>query len=163
MRDLPGKANPIGRVAIALGYAFLGWGYCGAIIGIGRQLMSMRATLILHAIGAPVGFALLSFCYFRQSTCFSPMRAALLFLAVVIGMDVFVVAPFVEKSFEMFFSPLGTWLPLALIFVATYLVGAVMRRRRGQPMQSPLPTPASVTPTPGAPVPPPPGQEERPR
>jgi hypothetical protein len=39
---------------------------------------------------------------------------------------VFVVALLVEKSFDMFRSVLGTWLPFALIFLATWLTGIVM-------------------------------------
>ena len=43
--------------------------------------------------------------------------------AVVILMDLFVVALFIERSFAMFGSFLGTRLPFALIFTATYLTG----------------------------------------
>ena len=34
-------------------YAFAGWLFCGATVGIGRELMSIRLTLIVHAIAAP--------------------------------------------------------------------------------------------------------------
>jgi hypothetical protein len=34
-----------------------------------------------------------------------------------------VVAPLFERSFAMFASVLGTWIPFALIFLSTYLVG----------------------------------------
>jgi hypothetical protein len=44
------------------------------------------------------------------------------FLAVVI-MDVFVVALLIQRKFTMFRSVLGTWLPFALIFASTYIVG----------------------------------------
>jgi hypothetical protein len=45
------------------------------------------------------------------------------FIGFVILMDFFVIAIFVEKSFAMFGSLLGTWIPFGLIFAATYLVG----------------------------------------
>ena len=83
----------------------------------------MQSTLIIHAIGAPIGFALISFIYFKRFAFTSPLQTALLFIGVVIVMDVFVVALLIEKNFAMLASPLGTWLPLALIFSITYLTG----------------------------------------
>jgi hypothetical protein len=38
-------------------------------------------------------------------------------------MDAFVVAPLLERSYAMFASALGTWIPFALIFGSTYAVG----------------------------------------
>jgi len=37
-------------------------------------------------------------------------------------LDASIIAPFAEKSFAMFASVLGTWIPFGLIFFATYLV-----------------------------------------
>jgi len=88
----------------------------------------MQATLVMHAIGAPLGFVLISLLYFKKFAFTSPLQTALLFLAVIIGMDVFVVALIIEKSLAMFASPLGTWLPLALIFSATYFTGILCRK-----------------------------------
>jgi len=39
-----------------------------------------------------------------------------------------VVATFIEKSYAMFASILGTWIPFALIFGSTYLVGVYVVR-----------------------------------
>jgi hypothetical protein len=115
------------KSAIIFGHALVGWMYCGALIGIGRQFMSLQATLIMHAAGAPLGFGLISLLYFKKFAFTSPLQTALLFTGIVVGMDLFVVALIIEKSFAMFASPLGTWLPLALIFSATYLVGALCK------------------------------------
>jgi hypothetical protein len=60
----------------------------------------------------------------------SPLQTASLFLAVVASLDIFVVEVFIEESFAMFANPLGTWLPLALIFAATYLTGVIVARTR---------------------------------
>jgi hypothetical protein len=70
-----------------------------------------------------LGFLLVSLFYFKRFAFTGPLATALLFLGIVIGMDVFVVALVIEKSFVMFASFLGTWLPLALIFGATYFTG----------------------------------------
>lgn len=42
----------------------------------------------------------------------------------------YVVALFINRSLEMFTSLLGTWLPFALIFAATYLAGLIIQRNR---------------------------------
>jgi hypothetical protein len=120
---MSGKASATYKGAIILGHALIGWMYCAALIGIGSRFMSMQATLFLHAIGAPLGFALVSFFYFRSFSYTSPLRTAVLFLGIIIGIDVFVVALIIVKSFAMFTNILGTWLPFALIFSATYLTG----------------------------------------
>ncbi len=113
----------VGRAAIIFAHGLVGWAYCGALIGIGRQLFPMQTTLVIHAIGAPVGFALISLFYFRKFSFTSPIRTALLFLSIVVALDLFLVAPVFEKSFAMFESVLGTWIPFALIFIATLVTG----------------------------------------
>ncbi len=54
------------------------------------------------------------------------------YASVVILLDFFVVATFIERSYAMFATPPGTWIPFALIFAATYLAGlyATARSRR---------------------------------
>jgi len=121
------EISTLTKGAIILGHALIGWIYCGTLIGIGRQFMSMQTTLVMHAIGAPLGFIIISLHYFKRFAFTSPLQAAFLFLAVVIAMDVFVVAMLIEKSFAMFASPLGTWLPLALIFSSTHMTGVICK------------------------------------
>ena len=117
------------KIIIAiLTHAFVGWGLCGAIIGIGRNVTSMQVTLIVHAIGAPIIFAIITRIYFRWFRYTTALQTATAFIFFVILMDVMVVALLIEKSFEMFTSPLGTWLPFALIFASVYLTG---RRQAG--------------------------------
>jgi hypothetical protein len=59
----------------------------------------------------------------------NPFAIAAAFVAIVVLMDVIVVAMLVQHSFEMFTSFVGTWLPLVLIFGSTYLTGAIVRAR----------------------------------
>ena len=70
-----------------------------------------------------MGFALISLFYYRRYAFTSPMQTAAAFLGVVVALDLFLVAPVFEKSYTMFSSVLGTWIPFALIFAVTYLVG----------------------------------------
>jgi hypothetical protein len=92
-------------------------------------MLSLEAALLIHAIGAPLGFAAISLFYFRRFAFTTPLQTASAFLGVVVALDLFLVAPFLEKSFAMFASPLGTWIPFALIFTATYVMGGVAAGR----------------------------------
>lgn len=109
------------------GFALVGLLICGATIGIGRQVLSMQATLILHAVVAPVAFLALAWWYSRWFPAILAKRVSGTMLGIVVGLDALLVAPFIERSYAMFGSWLGTWLPFALIAVAAH-AGA----RRGQ-------------------------------
>jgi hypothetical protein len=106
-----------------LAFAFVGWAICGAIMGIGRAVTSLENTLVIHAIGAPIVFGVLSLIYFRKFNYTTPLQTAIAFVSFVVFMDVFLIAVFVEKSFAMFASILGTWIPFSLIFLSTFLTG----------------------------------------
>ena len=111
------------KTVVIFAHALVGWGLCGAIIGVGRSVTSMENTLIIHAIGVPIIFSIIALIYFRYFGYTSPLQTAAIFFSFAILMDFFVIALFVEKSFTMFASVLGTWIPFALIFVSTYIVG----------------------------------------
>jgi hypothetical protein len=53
-------------------HAFVGWVLCGATIGFGMATMSMQNTLIIHAIAAPIYFALISVIYFTKFNYTTP-------------------------------------------------------------------------------------------
>lgn len=98
-------------------------------MGIGMAVTSEGNALIIHAVAAPIVFAVLSFIYFTKFDYTTPLQTAAIFVAFVIAVDVFVVALLILNSFEMFTSPLGTWIPFALILLATYLVGLYVQMR----------------------------------
>jgi len=56
------------------------------------------------------------------------LQTAVIFVGFVIAVDFFLVALLMLNSFEMFTSPLGTWIPFVLIFLATYLTGLYVRK-----------------------------------
>ena len=115
------------RLAVIVGHAAVGWAFCGGIMAIGQQLTTLDRTLIIHAVGAPVGFAVITWFYYRKFGFTSPLQTASLFLLVVIALDVFVVALLIERSFDMFKSPLGTWIPLSLSFLSTWFTALFMK------------------------------------
>lgn len=118
------------KIFIILVHAFIGWAICAAIMGIGMQYFSLKTTLIIHAIGGPFGFAILSWFYFRKFDYTTPLQTAIIFVAFVIFMDFFIVALLIEKSLDMFKSVSGTWIPFALIFLATYFTGLIVSRKK---------------------------------
>jgi hypothetical protein len=117
------------KIAIILTYAFVGWALCAATMGIGMAVTSLDNTLVIHAIGAPIFFAIVSLVYFRKFNFTKPLQTAVIFVTFVVAMDVFVVAMLINHSFEMFTSLLGTWIPFALIFLSTWLTGLFVTRR----------------------------------
>jgi hypothetical protein len=117
------KPGRLYKAAVIAMHALVGWAYCGVLIGVGWQILPTHATLVLHAVGAPVGFALISLLYYRKFAFTSPLQTALAFLGIVVALDLFLVAPIFEKNYAMFASALGTWIPFALIFAATYFTG----------------------------------------
>jgi len=124
------QTSTVKKVVVILAHALVGWALCGSIIGIGRSLTTMETTLVVHAIGAPLIFGILSLLYFRKFNYTTPLQTAVIFTGFAILMDVFVIALLVEKSFVMFTVPIGTWIPLASIFLVTYLVGMIFSRKR---------------------------------
>jgi hypothetical protein len=118
------------KIVIILIHALVGWALCAATMGIGMAITSLETTLIIHAIAAPIFFAAISVVYFNKFNYTSPFQTAGIFIAFVIAMDFFVVAMLINHSFEMFTSLLGTWIPFALIFVSTYIIGILARKNQ---------------------------------
>jgi hypothetical protein len=124
------NAMNVKQLATILAHALVGWALCAATMGIGMATMPIQTTLIVHAIGAPVFFTIVSLVYFRKFNYTAPLQTALIFVGFVITVDFFVVSLLILKSLEMFTSPLGTWIPFALIFASTYLTGLFTVKRR---------------------------------
>ena len=114
------------KILIILAHAFIGWTLCAATMGIGTAVTTLDNALIIHAIAAPIFFGGISLIYFRKFNYTTPLQTASFFLVFVIAMDFFVVAILINRSFEMFDSLLGTWLPFMLIFASSYLMGHLM-------------------------------------
>jgi hypothetical protein len=109
--------------------AFALWALCGGVMGVGMALLPLQMALVVHAIATPVIAGCISLVYFRKFGTTSPSQTAGAFTLFVIMMDFFVVALLIERSFEMFTSFIGTWLPFVLIFTATYMTGKYAGRR----------------------------------
>ena len=107
----------------------MGWALCFATIGIGLAVSTLQPALIAHAIAAPIYFFAVTWSYFRWFGYTTPLQTALAFTGFVMVVDFFLVALVINRSIEMFLSPLGTWIPFALIFASTWLAGMLFANR----------------------------------
>ena len=114
------------KTAVVVGFGVAVWAFCGALVGVGRLFMDMDMAMIVRAVGAPVGAAIASWFYFRNFFFTRPLATAVIFVVISLALDVLIVALLIEKSFNVFSSFLGVWLPQALIFSATYSTGKFM-------------------------------------
>lgn len=117
------------EIITVLFFGFIGQLGCWGLMMGGQSITTLDNALIIHAIGAPIVFALVSFVYFKKLNYTNPLITGITFLAVVVLMDFFIVSLLINKSFDMFLSPIGTWIPFALIFTSTYLTGTFVRNR----------------------------------
>jgi hypothetical protein len=117
------------KILILLIHAFIVWVLCGMTIAIGRSITSIELTLIIHLIAAPVYACIVSLVYYRKFNFTSPIQTAFIFLLFVIIMDAGLVAPVFEKSYGMFKSLIGTWIPFTLIFLSAYISGLLIKRK----------------------------------
>ncbi len=116
------------KIFVILTHAFIGWVLCAATMGVGLALTSLENTLIIHAVGAPIFFSLVSLHYFFKFSYTTPLRTVLIFVGSVITVDFFVVALMINGSLDMFASLMGTWIPFALILVSSFGTGLVVRK-----------------------------------
>jgi hypothetical protein len=105
-------------------------------MGVGMAVTTLQTTLIVHPVAAPLFFFGLSLLYFTRFHYTTPLQTALIFTGFVIALDFFVVALVINKSLEMFASPLGTWIPFALIFGSTLVAGLLAGRGEAAEVRS---------------------------
>jgi menaquinone-dependent protoporphyrinogen oxidase len=124
-----------------LANGFVGWLlWASAMAGLLRVL-GAPAALVVHAILAPLIFGLVARHYFRARGARDPLPTAITWTALVVLLDLVLVAGFIERSLARFGSLAGTWLPLALVFLAIWVVGVVMSSLPWPKAQDALPPP----------------------
>ncbi len=124
------------KLLILFAHGFVLWMLCGAVMYIGRSVTTLDVTLAIHLVAAPVFAAGLTWLYFTRfnHSFTTPLQTALAITGFVFIADFLIIAPLFEKSFAMFESAIGTWIPFLLIFAATYLTGAYLIRSKRVPM-----------------------------
>lgn len=114
------------KILVVLLHAFVGWALCAATMGIGMAVTNLQTALIVHAIGAPIFFAVVSYVYFSRFSYTRPLPTSVIFVAFVMLVDFLVVALLINKSLSMFESLIGTWIPFALIFGSAFITGTTV-------------------------------------
>jgi hypothetical protein len=109
-----------------LGLGLTAWAGCGAVMAIGRRVLGLEKALRLHLALAPVIAFLASSLHKLLAPEFGTVLRAASITGLVILLDVAIVAPFLERSFAMFRSPIGTWLPFAAMFLASLAAGILV-------------------------------------
>ena len=110
-----------------IGLALVLWGACGSVIVIGRRLWSIDTTLRVHLIAAPIIAFLVAAAHKQLAPGFDPLLRAAAITIIVMLLDALVVAPLFERSYAMFRSVIGTWLPFVAIFAAAWAAGVLTR------------------------------------
>ena len=103
--------------------AFVLWGACGGVIAVGRRLWSLDTTLRVHLVAAAIIAFLVAAAHRALAPEFDPLLRAAAITVIVMLLDAMVVAPLFERSYAMFRSVIGTWLPFAAIFLAAWAAG----------------------------------------
>jgi hypothetical protein len=98
-------------------------------MGVLLAMASPTTALVVHAVGAPLIFAAITAHLYQRSGGGRPIVVAATFAAIVVILDALVVASLIQRSFAMFLSAMGTWVPFGLIFVASFATGFLFRRR----------------------------------
>ncbi|HXN33016.1 MAG TPA: hypothetical protein VN894_14195 [Polyangiaceae bacterium] len=120
-------------------HALAGWTLCGATMAALLAATTLATALLLHAVAAPLIFAAVSMSYFRGRAASAPLPTAIAFAVLVALLDLVIVACFVKRSLAMFVSFTGSWLPLLLIFAATWTTGTLLAHQRARRDHSGLP------------------------
>jgi menaquinone-dependent protoporphyrinogen oxidase len=118
--------HPARSIPRLLVHAVVGWALCAITMAALLPVVSLTAALIIHGIAAPIYFALLAWHYFRARGAREPLATAASWTAIVILLDLSVVALGAQRSLGIFASIAGTWLPFALIFLVTWATGGVL-------------------------------------
>jgi hypothetical protein len=118
----------IKKPLIILSLGIIGWAACGLIMYGLLNITTVYLSLIIHFMAAPFIFLAISNVYFTKCGYTSPLVTAIIFTAIVMALDFFVVALVIEHNLEMFESVMGTWLPFLFIFLTVWLRGLAIQR-----------------------------------
>lgn len=141
----PGRviAQP-GRSAIRVfTHALVGWLLCASVMGFLLRTASQGAAFALHAVVAPLIFALLAHHYFAARGARDPLLVAAAFAGFYFLLEFVIVAGLLPHGLAVFRSFAGTALPLLLIFGVTWATGELMsmmpfrRPEHGRPATNP--------------------------
>jgi len=110
----------------------VGWAACGMVFALGRVLFGVEAAVTIHLLAAPLIGATVTFLLWNHPRHPGVLASAATLAGGAALLDAVLVVPFLERSFAMFASPAGTWIPLGLIFAASMAAAAFLSRPAGR-------------------------------
>ena len=102
------------------------WAACGGVIAIGRRLWTLQTTLVVHLFAAAAFAFAAAAGHKAVAPDFDVVGRAAAMTGLIVALDALVVAPLFERSYAMFRSAFGTWIPFAAIFLASWAAGALL-------------------------------------
>ena len=132
----PAVLSALRRSGVAVGptlrWSVAAWIACGLVFALARATWSVDAAVAIHLVAAPLIGATAARFIWTHSGHPGVLATAATVAGTMAVLDAIVVAPFLERSFAMFASPLGTWIPLALILAASAATAALLARPAAQ-------------------------------
>jgi len=131
----PAALSAVQRSGVAagatVGVAVLAWFACALTFAVTRALLGVGPAAAVHLAAAPVIGGMATWLLWRHPRHPGAAGTAITLAGTAALLDAIVVAPFLDRSFAMFGSALGTWLPLALISVGSAATGKLQRATAG--------------------------------
>ncbi len=128
----PAALSALQRSRIAVGAtlrsAVGAWIACGLVFAVARAAFGVDAAVAIHLAAAPVIGAAATLLPWSHPRHPGIVATAATLAGTAALLDAVVVAPFLERSFAMFASPAGTWIPLTLILAASAATAALLAR-----------------------------------
>lgn len=128
----PAALSALQHRRVAVGATLRGgvaaWAACGLASALARAGPGTGASWI-HLAAAPVIGAAATLLVWRHPRHPGVLATGAAMAGTAALLDAVLVAPFLERSFAMFASARGTWIPLALLFAGSAATGAWLRRR----------------------------------
>jgi hypothetical protein len=84
------------------------WAASGGVIAIGHHIWSLQTALVVHFIAALVFAFLAASVHCLLAPGFDGALRATVITGIIVALDASGVAPYFERSYEMFRSALGT-------------------------------------------------------
>ena len=122
----PAADPPAASLHRLAAHAAVGWALCALLMGTLLTVATRPVALWVHGFLAPLVFAAVSWHYFRRPGARDARETAIVFTGLVTLLDLVVVAGLIQRSPAMFRSIGGTWIPLLLVFLATWATGEIV-------------------------------------
>jgi menaquinone-dependent protoporphyrinogen oxidase len=114
-----------------IAHGVFGWALCAVTMAVLLSLVGLTAALIVHGLAAAAFFAAIAWNYFRARGAREPLPTAITWIAIVMLLDLVVVAGVIQRSVALFEGVIGTWVPIGLIFLVSWSTGVVLSMQSG--------------------------------